>query len=101
VTLEEMDVGRMILDLGRQAADSGLYVPTELSLLGKALLQLDQVGRILDPHFDPNDSVRRNASDLLNQRMKGIFTEGNVFSTLLEAKQFFGGLPARLNKIMD
>ncbi len=100
-TLCEMDVGRVILDVGRNAADTGLYVPTELSLLGKTLLQLDQVGRTLDPDFDPNESIRRNASEILNQRMKGLFTEGKVFSTMLETKQFFGALPSRLNKILD
>src|SRR5207302_5140627 len=39
--------------------------------------------------------------DLLNQRLKATFTEGKVFSSLLEAKQFVGALPSRLNKILD
>ena len=99
--LGAMDVGRVILDVGRSAADTGLYVPTELSLLGKTLLQLDQVGRALYPEFDPNESIRRNARDLMRQRMKSNLTEGKLFSTLLEAKQFVGALPSRLNKIMD
>jgi len=99
--LGTMDVGRVILDVGRSAADTGLYVPTELSLLGKTLLQLDQVGRALYPEFDPNESIRRNGRDLMQQRMKSNLTEGKLFSTLLEAKQFVGALPSRLNKIMD
>ena len=100
-TLQQMDIGRTILDVGRTAADTGLYVPMELSLLGKTLLQLDQVGRILSPDFDPNESIRRNASAILNQRLKSIFTEGKAVSTLLETKQFLGALPSRLNKILD
>ena len=100
-TLSQMDIGKVILELGRAAASTGLFVPTELSLLGKTLLQLDEVGRILDPGFDPNESVRRNASQLLNQRLKSAITEGKVFSSLLEAKQFLGALPSRLNKILD
>jgi len=100
-TLQQMDTGRVILDVGRTAADTGLYVPMELSLLGKTLLQLDQVGRILSPEFDPNESIRRNASAILNQRLKSVFTEAKAFSTLLEAKQFLGALPSRLNKILD
>ncbi len=99
--LSEMDVGKVVLGVARNAADTGLYVPTELSLLGKTLLQLDEVGRTLDPNFDPNESVRRNASQILNQRLKSTLTEGKVFSTLLEAKQFFNALPSRLNKILD
>ncbi len=100
-TLTELDVGKIILEVGRSAAETGLYVPTELSLLGKTLLQLDQVGRILDPKFDPNESIRRNASQILQQRLKSTLTEGKVFSTMLEAKQFLGALPSRLNKILD
>ena len=101
VTLRHMDIGRVILDVGRTAADTGLSVPTELSLLGKTLLQLDIVGRTLDPDFDPNESVRRNAYQTLNDRIKASFTEGKVFSTFLEARQFLGALPSRLNKILD
>jgi len=100
-TLSELDIGKVILEVGRSAADTGLHVPPELSLLGKTLLQLDEVGRILDPKFDPNESIRRNASKILNERLKSILTEGKVFSTLLEAKQFIGALPSRLNKILD
>lgn len=100
-TLEQMDIGKVILDVGRNAADSGLYVPSELSLLGKTLLQLDQLGRTLAPDFDPNASIRRNAKEILDQRMKSTLTEGKLFSSMLDAKQFMGALPSRLNKILD
>jgi predicted unusual protein kinase regulating ubiquinone biosynthesis (AarF/ABC1/UbiB family) len=100
-TLGQMDVGKAILQVGRVAADTALRVPPELALLGKTLLQLDQVGQTLAPAFDPNESIRRNASELLNRRLKSSLTEGKLFSTMLETKQFVGGLPARLNKIMD
>jgi predicted unusual protein kinase regulating ubiquinone biosynthesis (AarF/ABC1/UbiB family) len=100
-TLVEMDIGKAMLEVGRSAADTGLYVPIELTLLGKTLLQLDEVGRILAPDFDPNESVRRNASKILNRRVKSTLTEGKLFSSLLETKQFVGTLPSRLNKILD
>lgn len=100
-TLCDMDIGKAILEVGRTAANTNLYVPTELSLLGKTLLQLDQVGRILEPEFDPNESIRRNASSLLNERLKRTLTEGKLFANLLDAKQFLGTLPSRLGKILD
>jgi predicted unusual protein kinase regulating ubiquinone biosynthesis (AarF/ABC1/UbiB family) len=99
--LSDIDVGRVVLEVNRIAAETGLYVPAELSLLGKTLLQLDEVGRTLEPEFDPNESVRRNASAILNQRIKSVFTEGKVYSSMLEAKEFLGALPMRLNKILD
>jgi predicted unusual protein kinase regulating ubiquinone biosynthesis (AarF/ABC1/UbiB family) len=100
-TLCDMDIGKAILEVGRTAADTNLYVPTELSLLGKTLLQLDEVGRILEPDFNPNESIRRNASALLHERLKRSVTEGKLFANLLDAKQFIGALPTRLAKIMD
>jgi ubiquinone biosynthesis protein len=100
-TLQNMDIGKALLEVGRSAADTGLYVPTELSLLGKTLLQLDQVGQVLAPEFNPNESIRRNASEILNQRLKASLTEGKLFSGVLEATQFLGSLPSRLNKILD
>lgn len=99
--LKDLNVGQTLLDVSGHARDNGLYVPSELTLLGKTLLQLDEVGRILDPTFDPNASVRRNVGELLKQRMKQDITRGNTFSSMLEMKDFMGSLPGRLNRILD
>lgn len=99
--LEQMNVGKSLLDVSQQARDNGLYVPSELTLLGKTLLQLDEVGRILDPEFDPNACIRRNVTQLMSQRMQQDLTQGNLFSSLLEMKDFVSSLPAKLNRIMD
>lgn len=99
--LDQMNVGRSLLDLSQHARNNGLIVPSELTLLGKTLLQLDEVGRILDPGFDPNASIRRNVTKLMSRRMKRDISQTNIFSSLLETKDFMGSLPARLNRIMD
>jgi len=99
--LDQMNVGRTLLEVTGTAADMGLYVPSELTVLGKTLLQLDEVGRTLDPEFDPNAAVRRNVTDLMSRRMKKDATQGSLLSSLLEMKEFFSGLPMRINKIMD
>jgi predicted unusual protein kinase regulating ubiquinone biosynthesis (AarF/ABC1/UbiB family) len=100
-SLGQMDIGKMMLSVSSAAADAGLRVPTELTLLGKTLLQLDEVGRLLAPNFDPNAAVRKHANELMNRRMKDTMTEGRAYATLLEAKEFMSALPSRLNKIMD
>src|SRR5471030_3212752 len=46
--LKDINVGRTLLEVTGTAADMDLFVPSELTLLGKTLLQLDEVGRILD-----------------------------------------------------
>ena len=99
--LDQMNVGRTLLEVTGTAADMGLYVPSELTVLGKTLLQLDEVGRTLDPGFDPNAAVRRHVTDLMSRRMKKDATQGSLLSTVLEMREFLGGLPLRINKIMD
>lgn len=99
--LEQLNVGRSILEVSGIAHENGLIVPSELVLLGKTMLQLDVVGRILDPAFDTNASIRRNVAALMARRMRNDLTQGNIFSSLLEMKDFTVGLPSRLNRIIN
>ena len=100
-TVEQMEVGRLVLEVTQSCAESGMRVPPELSMLGKTLLNLDQVGRTLAPEFDPNASIRRNAAEIMQQRLVRGFSPGNLFSGVLELKDLLARLPARLNKIID
>ena len=99
--LEQLNVGRSLLEVSSTAQANGLIVPSELVLLGKTMLQLDEVGRILDPAFDTNASIRRHVTALMSRRMRKDLTPGSVYNTLLELKDFTVGLPTRLNQIMD
>ncbi|HEU5396979.1 MAG TPA: AarF/ABC1/UbiB kinase family protein, partial [Verrucomicrobiae bacterium] len=99
-SLQKLNAGKSLMEMSRGAIDCGLYVPTELTLLGKTLLQLDTVGKILDPSFDPFASIRENAGDLLKQRFRRHVTPGNFFSIMLEMKNFLGGLPTKLNRVL-
>jgi predicted unusual protein kinase regulating ubiquinone biosynthesis (AarF/ABC1/UbiB family) len=98
--LRQMNIGRSLLQVTTIAAELGLYVPSELTLLGKTLMQLDEVGKILDPDFDPNYAVRSNVAEIVARRMKHA-TQGSFFGTMLEMKDFLAGLPTRLSKILD
>ena len=99
--LGRINVGRTLLHVTRSAAELGLYVPSELTMLGKTLLQLDEVGMILDPGFDPDAAIRRNAADIMAKRLNKDASQGSFFTSLLDMKEFVIGLPVRLNKIMD
>jgi len=100
-TLNHQDVGKALMGVSRTAAETGLYVPTELTLLGKTLLQLEWVGKILCPNFNTNGSVRRNAAEIMTTRMLKTATPGHLFGSFLEMKDFVSGLPGRVNKILD
>jgi ubiquinone biosynthesis protein len=100
-TVEEMQVGRLVLEVTRCAAESHIRVPPELTMLGKTLLNLDQVGRALAPQFDPNASIRRNAAEILRQRVVKTLSPSNLFGGVLEVKDLLQRLPARLNRFLD
>ncbi|HUS36336.1 MAG TPA: AarF/UbiB family protein, partial [Verrucomicrobiae bacterium] len=99
--ISQINLGRVLLDVGRNAGQSGLYVPTDLTLLGKTLLQLDEIGRFIDPNYNPNQAIRDKVTEILNRRMRQQATTGRMFSSLLELKEFATALPNRLNKILD
>jgi predicted unusual protein kinase regulating ubiquinone biosynthesis (AarF/ABC1/UbiB family) len=100
-TLEAMNLGRTMLGMSRVSAETGLYAPSHLTLLGKTLLQLDHIGRTLAPTFDPNAAVRRQVSQILTQRMWDGISPANLLAPALELKEFVFGLPSRLNRILD
>jgi ubiquinone biosynthesis protein len=100
-TLRQMDIGRALLQVSRSAGETGLFVPSELTMLGKTLLQLHEIGRCLAPAFDPNAAIRHHVSAILQQRLRKDLTLGNLFGSLLEVKDFVGQLPSRVNKVFD
>jgi len=100
-SLEKLNTGKALMAVSRSAIESGLWVPSQLTLLGKTLLQMDEVGKILAPNFDPYAAIRRNAAEIMARRVKMNFSQGSVFTSLLEMKEFVTGLPTRLNRMMD
>lgn len=100
-TVEQLQVGRLVLEVTQASGENGIRVPAELTMLGKTLLNLDQVGRAIEPSFDPNASIRRNAAQIMQQRLMKSLSPGNLFSGVLELKDLVQRLPARLNKIID
>jgi ubiquinone biosynthesis protein len=101
VTVEQMQVGRLVLEVTQASGENGVRVPPELTMLGKTLLNLDQVGRAIEPDFDPNASIRRNAAQIMQQRLMKSLSPGNLFSGVLELKDLVQRLPSRVNKILD
>ena len=48
-SLSDLDIGALVLQLTRKAGEAGLRMDPELVMLGKTLLNLDQVAATLDP----------------------------------------------------
>lgn len=99
--LSDLSVGKVFLEIVDTAVRNGVALPPETTLLGKTLFNLDAVGRTLAPGFNPTESIRSYSAHLLRQRMLKSVTPGNLFSMVLELRDFLGRLPARVNRILD
>ena len=100
-TIGGRQVGREVMSIKVIAADTGIRVPPQLTMLGKTLLNLDLVGRTLAPDFDPNESIRRNAAEIFHRRTMKSFNSSSFFSALLETRELLEKLPTRLNQIFE
>jgi len=101
LTMREMNVGRVMLEMSRSGAEHGLKIPPDLTLLGKTLLHLDEVGRVFDPAFDVNAALRRHASSVMRRKMLKSATPANIFAAAMDIREFAERLPGRVNKIVD
>ena len=94
-------VGRAVLMLLKAAAEHGIRLPPELALIGKTLLNLDEIGQTLAPRFNPDAAIRRHAAEITEQQMSRDLSLGSLFSTVVDVKNFVQHLPGRVNRILD
>ncbi len=94
-------VGRVVLMLLKIAAEHGIRLPRELAMIGKTLLNLDEIGYTLAPNFDPNAAIRRHAAEITEQQMARDLSLTSLFSTAVDLKNFVTRLPGRVNRILD
>ena len=100
-TLDQIDAGRVTLEITRISADCWMRMPQQFTMIAKALLNLDQVVYTLAPNFDPNAVIRDEASSILTRKLTESAEPGNVMSRIVEVKEFAERLPSRVNKILD
>jgi predicted unusual protein kinase regulating ubiquinone biosynthesis (AarF/ABC1/UbiB family) len=95
----DVSVGTVLMDLSRLSGQHGLRPPSEMSMVGKALLNLDRATAHLDPHFAPAAAIRTNVSEIFAAGLK--VSAGGLISAAIESKTFMAQLPARANRIVD
>jgi ubiquinone biosynthesis protein len=98
---EPVKVGLIVLGLARQAVETGVRPAPELTLVGKALLHLDDVARSLDPNLDPNKTVRDHSQSILRRHILKRLSPASISATALEVYELMQQMPARLNTFFD
>ena len=78
---------------------AGLKLPAELTLLAKALFNLDAVSRALDPNFNPTQSIREYTAQMANKRAQREFSPRRLFQIAAETSDLVRALPHRIDVI--
>lgn len=98
-TVEETPAGIVLYEMITIAFREGLKLPAELTLLAKALFNLDAVTRSLDPNFNPSQSIREYTAEIANKRAQRDMSPRRLFQMASETSDLVRALPHRLDVI--
>ena len=99
LTAAEVQAGRILFDIIDVSFRNGLRLPAELTLLAKALFNLDGVTRALDPDFTPIDTIRGYSNELAIQRAQRDISPRRLYRLVLESGDLLAALPRRIDQI--
>lgn len=96
-----MSEGRLVLELVRLATACGLRTQPELSLLGKTLLNLEQVARALDPELDVKQVIESHLQSVMRARLRKSFSPANLASEAMELQALVREAPRKVGDILS
>jgi predicted unusual protein kinase regulating ubiquinone biosynthesis (AarF/ABC1/UbiB family) len=99
LSIGELQAGKVLYDVINISYQHGLRMPAELTLLAKALFNLDAVTRALDPLFSPIDAIRDYSNQLATERARKDFSPRRLMQMATQSTDFLAALPHRLEVI--
>ena len=97
----EFQEGRVVMELTRTAAEHGVRPAPELALLGKTLLNLDEVSYTLKPGFSPAAILRRHSESILRRRMLRRLSPSNILTSAMATHKLTEQLPDKANTLLE
>jgi predicted unusual protein kinase regulating ubiquinone biosynthesis (AarF/ABC1/UbiB family) len=98
---QSLSEGRLMLELVGLSTACGLRTPPELSLLGKTLLNLEQVAHALDPELDVKTVVEAHLEHVMRQRLKKSLSPSNIASELIEVQALLRESPRKVSDLLS
>src|SRR5690606_34359980 len=97
LSFEQVNLGRLVMEMVKVAARSGLRPSSDLTLLGKTLLGLDESIVALSPDLKPSEAIQSHTNSLMRKHLLRSASPGVIFQSALEMNEFVQRLPARAN----
>jgi len=99
LSLAELDTGKVLYELINTSYQRGLRLPAELTLLAKALFNLDSVTRSIDPTFSPIPTIREFGNKIVADRAKEDLNPRRLYQLATQGNDLLMALPHRLDLI--
>ena len=99
LTIGDIQAGTLLYEMLNISYAHGLRLPAELTLLAKALFNLDAVTRALDPTYSPIATIREFSTRIANERAKRELSLSRVFQVATQTSDLMSALPHRLDLI--
>jgi predicted unusual protein kinase regulating ubiquinone biosynthesis (AarF/ABC1/UbiB family) len=99
LTASEVQAGKILFEVIDLSFQHGLRLPAEMTLLAKALFNLDGVTRVLDPHYTPLETIRAFGNEIAVDRAKRDMSPRRLYQIAMESSDLLAALPRRLDQI--
>ncbi|NMG27666.1 ABC1 kinase family protein [Aromatoleum evansii] len=100
IPLKQLDLGAMLSDLVMILREHGIALPSDLSLLIKAFITLEGMGRQLDPDFDMGAEAAPFLRRVLLAHHAPAAVAKRGWRTLAQAMDLVTGLPRDLSQLL-
>jgi ubiquinone biosynthesis protein len=94
-------LGTALLDLTKLAYVHRVPVPSTMTLLGKAMLNLDGTIRTLSPELDPVQLIRDYMLEVMEKRGMAQVAAGRIFAWAIDMKHLVENAPRRADLILE
>lgn len=95
----DLGLGRLLIHLNRIAAEYYMKLPPEINILGKVLLNLEQIIAHLDPEYDYYKGIEKNLIKILKDNIKEDLKPERLISFFIEGKRLLRFMPKRMNEV--
>jgi ubiquinone biosynthesis protein len=96
-----MALGSALLDLTRMAQTFHMPVPSAMTLVGKAMLNLDGTVSVLSPDLDPVEIIRDYMLNVMEKRISSQLSPGRTFAWMIDMKHLVENSPRRAEMVLD
>ena len=95
----ELQAGTVLYEVINISYQRGLRLPAELTLLAKALFNLDAVTRALDPTYSPINTIKEYGNQIASERAKRDLNPRRLLQLATQGTELLAALPHRLDLV--